>query len=55
MSVNSTVSRVLMGFATVALAYGAYTGFAENKPGMAILLALAAVAAAIPTFAGTGK
>ena len=55
MNINSTLSRVLTGFATLALAYGAYTAFTENKPGMAVLLALAAVAAAIPTFIGTGK
>ncbi len=55
MNVNGTLSRVLTGFATLALAYGAYTAFAENKPGMAVLLGLAAVAAAIPTFTGTGK
>jgi len=55
MNVNSTLSRVLTGFATLALAYGAYTAFTENKLGMAVLLALATLAAAIPTFAGTGK
>ena len=55
MNVNSTLSRVLTGFATLALAYGAYAAFADNKLGMAVLLALATLAAAIPTFAGTGK
>ncbi|MBL8201583.1 MAG: hypothetical protein JNK40_11465 [Chromatiales bacterium] len=55
MNVNSTLSRVLTGFATLALAYGAYTAFAENKPGMAVLLALATIAAAIPTIVSTGK
>ena len=43
------------GFAMLALAYGAYSAFTDNKPGMAVLLALATLAAAIPTFAGTGK
>ena len=55
MNVNSTLSRVLTGFAMLALAYGAYSAFTDNKPGMAVLLALATLAAAIPTFAGTGK
>jgi hypothetical protein len=55
MNVNSTLSRLLTGFATLALAYGAYTAFTENKVGMAVLLALATIAAAIPTLTGTGK
>jgi hypothetical protein len=55
MNVNSTLSRVLTGFATLALAYGAYSAFTDNKLGMAVLLALATLAAAIPTFTGTGK
>ena len=53
--VNSTVSRILMAFATLALAYGAYAAFSDNKPGMAVLLGLATLAAAIPTFVGSGK
>ena len=55
MNVNSTLSRVLTGFATLALAYGAYSAFTEKKLGLAVLLALATLAAAIPTFVGTGK
>ena len=55
MNVNSTLSRVLTGFAMLALAYGAYSAFTENKLGLAVLLALATLAAAIPTFVGTGK
>lgn len=53
--INSTLSRILMAFAILALAYGAYSAFSDNKPGMAILLALATIAAAIPTFVGSGK
>ena len=53
--VSSTLSRLLTGFAALVLAYGAYTAFAESKPGMAVLLTLAAIAAAIPTIMSPGK
>ena len=53
--INSTVSRLFTGFAAVVLAYGAYTAFSEGHPGMAVLLALATIAAAIPTVMSTGK
>jgi len=46
--INSTVSRILMIVAMLALAYGSYTAFGDNKPGMAILLAFGCIAAAIP-------
>lgn len=52
---NSTLSRLLTGFATLVLAYGAYVAFTDNHPGMAVLLALATVAAAIPTIMAPGK
>jgi hypothetical protein len=52
---NSTLSRLLTGFAALALAYGAYTAFTDNHPGMAVLLALATIAAAIPTIMSPGK
>ena len=42
-------NRLLTGFAMVALAIGAYSAFASERWGMAILLTLGAVAAAIPT------
>jgi len=53
--INSTLSRLLTGFATLVLAYGAYTAFTESKPGMAVLLSLAALAAAIPTIMAPGR
>jgi hypothetical protein len=48
--INGTVSRILVIIAMLALVYGSYTAFSEDKPGMAILLAFGAIAAAIPTF-----
>lgn len=47
---NSTILRVLTAFAMIALAIGAYSAFTESRPGMALLLALGAIAAAIPVF-----
>jgi hypothetical protein len=52
---NSTLSRLLTGFAALAVAYGAYTAFTDNHPGMGVLLAFATIAAAIPTIMSPGK
>lgn len=43
------MTRVLTGFATLALAIGAYDAFTTAHPGMGVLLTLGAIAAAVPT------
>jgi len=48
--INSTVSRILVIIAMLALIYGSYTAFIEGKPGMAVLLAFGGIAAAISAF-----
>lgn len=44
------MTRLLTAFAMVALAIGAWSAFTDGRMGMAALLTLGAVAAAIPVF-----
>jgi len=53
--INTTLSRILMAFAMVMLAYGAYVAYGDGRLGMTSLLALGAAAAAIPVFMYSGK
>lgn len=55
MMINSTLARILMAFAMLVLGYGAFVAWGDGKPGMAVLLALGTLAAAIPVFVDSRK
>lgn len=55
MMINSTLARLLMAFAMLALAYGTYVAYNDGRPGMAVLLAFGTIAAAIPVLVDSRK